>query len=143
VGDAGLAAFVESVVSCLEDPIDLDFARSFVVDTSSGEVTPEVLDQLASELLKVPARVWRDMFAGLLQYDDVPELGRVAAPVLLIWGDRDGLVGREMQEQLLARFPCANLAVYHGVGHTPRWEDPLRFAVDVAAFVERLLPARP
>ena len=46
VGDAGLAAFVESVVSCLEDPIDPDFARCFVVDTSSGEVASEMLDQL-------------------------------------------------------------------------------------------------
>jgi non-heme chloroperoxidase len=140
VGDAGLTAFVESVVSHLEDPIDPGFARSFVVDTSSGEVASEVLDQLVSELLKVPARVWRDMFGGLLQYNDMPELGRVAAPVLLIWGDRDGFVSREMQEQLAARFSCADLLVYPGVGHTPRWEDPLRFATDVAAFVERLLP---
>jgi pimeloyl-ACP methyl ester carboxylesterase len=143
VGNAGLVEFVESVVSRLEDPIDPDLARSFVVDTSSGEVAPGMLDELVSELLKVPARVWRDVFAGLLQYDDVPELGRIAVPVLLIWGDRDGIVGREMQEQLAARLSCADLGVYHGAGHTPRWEDPSRFAADVTAFVERLLPARP
>ena len=143
VGDAGLVAFVESVVSYLEDPIDADFARSFVLDTSSDEVAPDVLDQLVGELLKVPARVWREMFAGLGQYDDMPELGWITAPVLLIWGDKDGFVAREMQKQLAARLSRADLIVYHGVGHTPRWEDPLRFAADVAAFVERLLPVRP
>ena len=142
-GDAAFGEFVESIVSELGDPIDPDFARSFLVDTSSGEVGPEVLDQLVRELLKVPARVWHEMFAGLLEYDDMAELGRITVPTLLIWGDADGLVGREMQEQLSARLPGAELLVYSGVGHTPRWEDPSRFASDVAAFVEGLLPARP
>lgn len=39
------------------------------------------------------------------------------------------------------RIRCAELLVYTGVGHTPRWEDPSRLSVDVAAFVERLLAA--
>ena len=138
VGEPGPAAFVESVVSKLADPIDPELARSFVVDTS-GEIAPELLDEMVRELLKVPARVWHEMFSDLLQYNDLPELGDVAAPVLLIWGDRDGLVSREMQEQLVAGFSCADLVVYPGVGHAPRWEDPVRFATDVTAFAERVL----
>jgi non-heme chloroperoxidase len=140
VGNAELTALVESVVAGLEDPIDPEFARAFVVDTSSDQVGPEMLDQLERELLKVPARVWRETLGGLLQYDDSRELGRIAAPVLLIWGDADGVIGREMQEQLVQRMPSAHLVVYPGVGHTPRWEDPARFAADVSAFVERFLP---
>lgn len=135
---AGLQEFVASVISGLDDPIDPDFARSVVVDTSSGELEPEMLDLLVGELLKVPARVWREMFAKLLEYDDLVELALIAAPVLLVWGDADGLVGHEMQEELARRMSSAELVVYRGVGHTPRWEDPLRFAADVAAFVERL-----
>jgi non-heme chloroperoxidase len=138
-GDAGLEDFVESIVSDLEDPIDSGFARSFVVDTSSGEIGPEMLDQLVAEVLKVPSRVWREMFARLLEYDDTAELGRITAPTLLIWGDADGLVGRAMQEQLAARMSCGDLVVYPGVGHTPRWENPSRFASDVAAFVARAI----
>ena len=141
-GDAGLTAFVESFVSGLEDPIDPDFARDLVVDTSSGGLEPDLLAQLAREVLKVPARVWREMFAELLQYDDTAELAGITAPALLIWGDADGVVGREMQEQLAMRISRADLVVYTGVGHTPRWEDPSRFAADVAAFVERRLPDR-
>ena len=138
-GDAGLEAFVESVVSGLEDPIGPDFARSVLVDTSSNNVAPAVLDQLVGELLKVPARVWREVFADLLTYDDTADLARIAAPVLLIWGDADGVVAREMQEQLQERISRTELVVYPGVGHTPRWEVPARFAADVAAFVERSL----
>lgn len=138
-GDAGLEGFVESVVSRLEDPIDPAFARSFVADTSSDELAPDILDQLTGELLKVPARVWKEIFAGLLAYDDVAELGRITAATLLVWGDADRLVGRDMQEMLVERIRCAELLVYHGVGHTPRWEDPTRFAADIATFVERSL----
>ena len=136
-GDARLEEFVRSVVSELEDPIDPEFARSFVVDTSSSDVAPELIDRLVNEILKVPARVWRESFAGLLRYDGMGELARITVPVLLIWGDADELVERGMQEQLARRLPHATLLVYPGAGHTPRWEDPSRFAADVTAFVER------
>jgi non-heme chloroperoxidase len=82
--------------------------------------------------------VWQECFAALSDYDDLDELGRITAPAMLIWGDGDGLVGRGMQEQLASLIPSAELVVYPGVGHTPRWEDPSRFASDVAAFVDRL-----
>ena len=136
-GDAGLENFVASVVSSLTDPIDPTFARSFLADTSSDKLSPGVLDRLVSEVLKVPARVWQEMFAALLAYDDLNEIGRITAPTLLIWGDADGFVGQNMQDMLAARIRGAELLVYPGVGHTPRWEDPSRFANDVAAFVER------
>jgi len=141
-GHPGLAAFVTSVVSGLQDPIDPAFARSFVVDTSSAEIGPEVVDRLAGEVLKVPARVWQESFDALLNYDDLDELGRITAPTMLIWGDGDALVGRQMQDRLAALIPGAELLVYSGIGHTPRWEDGSRFASDIAAFIERLGHAR-
>jgi hypothetical protein len=100
---------VESVVAGLEDPIDPAFARSVVGRTSSNELAPELLDELVGELLKVPARVWKEMFAGLVAYDDLAELGRITVPTLLVWGDADGLVGRDMQEMLAERIGGAKL----------------------------------
>ncbi|MDQ3640112.1 MAG: alpha/beta hydrolase [Actinomycetota bacterium] len=137
-GHAGFKAFVESVVCALEDPISPDFARSFALDTSSDEVEAEVIDRLVGELLKVPARVWQETFAGLSNYDDLGELRLITAPTMLIWGDADRLVGRDMQEELAELLPDGELLVYSGIGHTPRWEDASRFAADVAGFVERL-----
>jgi pimeloyl-ACP methyl ester carboxylesterase len=131
-----LQAFVDSVVSQLRDPIDLNLARSFLVDTSSEAVDGTLLEALAQDLLKVPAHVWRAMFAGLLSYDDNAELDRITAPVLLIWGDADDVVSREMQDQLARRLSRSELVVHPGGGHTPRWEDPARFAADVTAFVD-------
>ena len=140
--DPGLTAFGESVLSGLTDPIDPDFARAVLVDTSSGDLGSEVTNQLVGELVKVPALVWREMFAALLEYDDTAELARITVPTLMIWGDEDPIVGREMQDQLAEQLPVGELIVYSGVGHTPRWEEPSRFAADVAAFVERRVPGR-
>ncbi len=136
--DARLAEFVETVVSNLDDPISPDVARSFVVDTSSENVTPDTVDLLAEELLKVPARVWRETFAELLRYDDMTELPLIEAPTLLVWGDADALVSRDMQDHLARSIPNADLLVYPGVGHTPRWDDPERFRNDLATFADRI-----
>lgn len=135
VGNAGLQAFLGTV----PDPIDADFAREFVLATSSGDLPPAVVEELANELLKVPAHVWTEMFQSLLGYDDLADIHRIAAPTLLVWGDADPVVSRHMQQALAARLPAAELVVYRGLGHTPRWEDPTRFAGDLAAFTTRLL----
>jgi len=140
--DPSLQEFVESVVSTLTDPIDPAFARSIIVDTSTGELAPELIDELTAELLKVPARVWKAMFSALLDYDDLTELGQITAPTLLAWGDADPLVPRAMQDVLLARINGARLATYPGVAHTPRWEAPDRFADDLQAFAEISLGRR-
>ena len=136
-GHAVFTDFVESVVSSLQDPTEPTFARSFVADTSTEQLAPELVDQLASEMSKVPADVWREMFAGLLAYDDLLEIEHITVPTLLVWGDADGLVDHDMQTTLAGRIHGAELLVYHDVGHTPRWEDPTRFARDVASLVER------
>jgi non-heme chloroperoxidase len=137
-GHVGLEAFVRSTVSKLQDPIDLEFVRSFVVDTSSERISPAHLKRFVSEVAKVPGRVWRETFNELLRYDDTSELGLITQPVVLIWGDADIVLGREDQNELLLRIPSSQLLVYAGVGHTPRWEDPIRFAADVAAFARQI-----
>jgi len=135
--DARLVDFVESVVSNLNDPISPDFARQFVSETSSENVPPDLSDMLASELLKVPARVWKQMFADLLRYEDVDQLADIKAPTLLVWGDADQLINRETQDRLARSIPAADLLVYPGAGHTPRWEDPVRFSRDLVTFTMR------
>jgi non-heme chloroperoxidase len=137
--DAQLLHFVESVVSELNDPISPDFARSFVLNTSSEGVAADLIDLLVKEILAVPASVWQQTFTGLLEYDDRTELPLIEAPTLLVWGDADTLVSREMQDRLLGSIPDSDLFVYPGVGHTPRWDNPARFSSDLVAFAHSLL----
>jgi non-heme chloroperoxidase len=130
---------LQAFVATIPDPIDADFARAFVLGTSTGDLSREIVDQLADELLKVPAHVWRETFGSLLEYDDLADIHRIAAPTLLMWGDADPLISQDMQKALAARIPAAERVVYQGLGHTPRWEDPARFTHALAAFAAHLL----
>ena len=137
-GNAWLEGFVFDVVAKLTDPVDPALARSLVGDTSNPDLPPSVLEEMVEEVLKVPARVWQQAFGALLEYDDTDELARIAAPTLLVWGDADDLVGRDMQDALVSRMRNVELFALPGTGHAPHCEDPARVAAEVAAFVERV-----
>lgn len=126
---------VASAIAPLTDPITPDFARKFAAGTVVRPVPQSFMDAMVAESLKVPARVWRDAFAALLLDDHTAELGHIRAPTLLVWGDQDGLIGREAQDALATGIPGSRLVVYSGVGHSPHWEDPQRFAADLVEFV--------
>jgi non-heme chloroperoxidase len=79
--------------------------------------------------------VWRDAADGLALFDDGDDLGRIAAPTLLVWGDRDGLLPPAERERLAAAVPGARSRVYPQTGHSPHWERPERFADDLVAFM--------
>jgi non-heme chloroperoxidase len=141
--DPQLVGSLESVIAGLDDPITPEFARSFLTKTSSADIQPDLIDLLVEELLKVPAHVWHETFSELLEYDDLSELGRIEAPTLLLWGDADAVVPRGMQDHLARSIPDSVLLVYEGVGHTPRWENPMRFSTDLATFARQVAPTLP
>jgi non-heme chloroperoxidase len=133
-----ISEFWETVVSGLEDPIDWSIASEFQESTLAGPISPSFLEIAIAESLKVPARVWRSAFAGLLEDEHVARLDSIAAPTLLIWGDQDAFVPESDQETLLATIAESRLEIYRGTGHAVHWEEPARFAADLLAFVERL-----
>lgn len=137
--DEMLVEFVDDVVAGLSDPVDRDFARSFIVDTSSDDLAADLIDNLVDELVKVPVVAWAEMFGSLLEYDDTNELSQLPSPAMLVWGELDNVVSRAMQDQLVSLLTRAELVVYADAGHTPRWEQPQRFADDLAAFGSRVL----
>jgi len=130
--------FWSSELARLEDPIPEALARGFQLGTLARRVPDEYLDAVVAESRKVPARVWRACFAAFREDECTSELGRIRAPTLLIWGDRDAFARRSDQDALLAAIEGSRLAVYAGAGHAVHWEEPRRFADEVAAFCEAL-----
>ena len=128
----------ESAVSRLTDPIDPAFVREFQESTLARPVPPAFLDMVVQESLKVPARVWRAAFEGFLEDDVAGHLGGIRAPTLIARGARDALCSRRDEEDLLAAIAGARLLAYENAGHALHWEEPARFAADIAAFVESL-----
>jgi non-heme chloroperoxidase len=124
-------------VAGLADPVDPAFVREFQEACVAEPVPADFLDAIIAESCKVPARVWRSYLAGLLEADVPTETGVIAAPTLILWGDRDAFAPRDDQDALAAAIPGAELVIYHGTGHCPHWEQPERAAADLAAFARR------
>lgn len=132
----GLVEFRNSAVSNLTDPIDPDFVREFQESTLAQPVPQTFLEMVVQESLKVPARVWRAAFEGLLEADFSGELGKIKSPTLIVWGERDAYFPRSDQEALASAIADSQLVVYANAGHALHWEEPDRFAVDLVGFVE-------
>jgi pimeloyl-ACP methyl ester carboxylesterase len=133
--NTALVDYVATVVSRLEDPIDLAIAREFQESTLAQAIPPDFLDLAVRESLKAPARIWRDAFAGLMEDDFTAQLNAINARTLLVWGDRDAMVPRADQYAALGAIASATLTVYEGTGHAVHWEEPERFARDLVAFL--------
>jgi pimeloyl-ACP methyl ester carboxylesterase len=127
------------VVATLEDPIDAAFVHELSEGMVACEVPEAVMATLCEENLKVPARVWRDAFEGLLAAEPPLETGRISAPTLIVWGARDALLPRADQEAMAAAIPGARLVVYPDVGHLPVIEEPERVAADLTALCDAVL----
>ena len=124
----------DSAVATLTDPIDPSFVLEFQRSTLAQPVPQTFLETVVQESLKVPARVWRAAFAALLETDFSGELGTMKAPTLIVWGERDAFFLRREQEALAAAIAGAQLIAYAGAGHGFHWEEPARFAADLATF---------
>lgn len=131
--------FWDSAVSLLVDPIDPQFVRDFQQSTLAQPVPAEFFETVVQESLKVPARVWRALFSTFLQEDWSGELAKITAPTLIVWGDQDAFCPRSDQDMLTAAISQSQLVIYSGAGHDPHWEEPERFASDLAAFTRVLV----
>lgn len=128
----------DSTVSKLTDPIDAGFVRAFAESTLAQPVPQGFVDTMVQENLKVPARVWKATFEGLLEDDSIGELNKIDAPTLIVWGDQDAFLPRGDQKTLETAISGSTLVAYPGAGHAVYWEEPDRVASDVAAFIEGL-----
>jgi non-heme chloroperoxidase len=134
----GVQEMWDSTISELKDPISSDFVREFAESTLAQPVPQAFLETIVQENLKVPARVWRATFKGLLDDRSLRELYKIKAPTLILWGDRDAILPRSDQEFLATAITRSRLLVYTGAGHAFYWEEPGRVASDLAAFIADL-----
>lgn len=128
---------VQSSIQDLRDPVPIAFARDFLASTVHVPLPESFVEPMLSESLKLPARLWRAVLDGIVAYDDSAELPGIAAPTLLMWGDRDALFSRDEQERVVNAIPGAQLTIYSETGHCPNWERPERVAADVQSFLRQ------
>jgi pimeloyl-ACP methyl ester carboxylesterase len=72
--------------------------------------------------------------------DPRPLLHRIEAPVLLLWGERDGMIPFSNAQAYLQNLPNARLVAFPTLGHVPQEEAPATSIAPVLAFLRA--PAR-
>jgi pimeloyl-ACP methyl ester carboxylesterase len=139
---AELAAFIDSTIGPLTDPIPRALADEFQRSTLAHAVDESFLQSMIEQSLRVPAAVWRAAFAGLLDDAFVAGLGRIAAPTLLLHGGADAYVPGADLQTLARAIAQAQPVVWPDAGHAMHWEAPQRFAQTLIEFVQGLPQAR-
>jgi len=134
-GNAGLTEFDIVDVQTLEDPIDPAFVVEFQVSTAFNPLPPAFLDTVVAETLKLPARVWRQAWAGFLAEDHSARLGAIVAKTLILWGERDTMFSLEEQQALAGAIKHSTFITYPETGHALHWDWPERFVDDLHAFL--------
>ena len=130
-------------IATLTDPVDPAFIRAFQEGTVVRRSPAGLVDMAVRESQRLPARVWRAIFAEFQKTDLVRALTAVKAPALIVWGDRDNVVTRADTDRLRGALPQARLVIYEGAGHGFHWEDPSQFARDLVTFLEDVRAAGP
>jgi pimeloyl-ACP methyl ester carboxylesterase len=103
-----------------------------------GEIDPGVVSTFTYHLRhRATAASYLDIAHRLIPELRAPfALERIAAPVLLLWGDRDRLVYHRGAERVLAAVPKSRLELWEGVGHCPQVEVPERFTELLLQFAD-------
>lgn len=128
---------LQRAINELSDPVSRKFVTEFQHSIVVQPVPQEFMTRIIDESMKIPARVWRDVMAGMLAPGGQVELKKITAPTLVIWGDRETVFpDRADQDALASAIPNAVLRVYADTGHGPTWERPEWVAKDLHAFLK-------
>ena len=131
---------LQQAVNALNDPVPTKFVREFQTGILFQSVPDEFIERVIKESLKMPARVWRAVMAGMLASNATARLSSIKAPTLIIWGDQETIFSRAEQDALINAIPGALLKVYPKTGHGPNWERPEQFAIDLKDFMSKVTP---
>lgn len=125
---------LQKAVASLSDPVSDAFARQFQLSTVYTPVGDEFINRAVEESLRLPARVWRALMAGMIATPPAASLGRSGIPVLVLRGEKDTFATAAETDTLAAMVSAKRKKIYANTGHAPHWEQPNAFAKDVLAF---------
>jgi pimeloyl-ACP methyl ester carboxylesterase len=82
-----------------------------------------------------PHQTWEDQLMAIASFDAATRLGRIAAPTLVITGDRDLIMPPENSRRLVRTIRGAQGVLVKGTGHLFFWEAPERAARAIEEFL--------
>lgn len=120
----------------LTPPIDPE--SQFMKDwyANPNPVDQDFITRERTESAAVPIHVWR----GVLWATAIDDLTLVAplvkAPMLVLWGEKDGLFDLSHQEKLEKAYPDAAFEIFREGGHNMFWEFPEKSAKIIRTYLD-------
>ena len=112
-----------------------DLAMTRYFSEEFRERHPEVVAEVGSRFLETPPQGYIGCCDALMSLDYTAQLPRIAAPTLVIAGERDAGTPPRMSEEIVARVAHARLAVIPGAAHLSAVEKPAEFGDLVCNFL--------
>lgn len=100
-----------------------------------GGVDKGLIEPLRREAEAISKHVLQETAAGLGSIDLEPEIARITADTLLVWGDADPFFGLPMQSRITSAIPRCRLVTMKGLGHNPFWEKPQEVTTLIREFL--------
>jgi len=102
----------------------------------ASRLTEAVVDRYRDLMLAPGVRqALLERTAQVLLQPPEPLLGRIEAPTLLVWGERDGLIPFSNAQDYMKAIRHCRLVSLPDLGHVPQEEAPARSLVPVEAFL--------
>ena len=122
-------------VNAFTDHADADFVREFQYSTIALPVPQAFMEATIANSRRMPARVWKDILAGMLAYR--PADPRPNVRTLVLGGNKDAVFSAAEQTELARKYPDSRLLLFEDVGHALHWEKPEAFVEAIMRFSQR------
>ena len=105
----------------------------------SKQVSEISIERFVNNMSRPNAKmVFLSTLLGLKNAPDIYEkLGKITAPVLLIWGKEDTLIPFEYSQQFISSINNCEFIPMEGCGHSPYVEDPEKLSELVIRFLSK------
>jgi pimeloyl-ACP methyl ester carboxylesterase len=121
----------------------LDLRHAWRIVRGLPHLPLTLLPVLCTDALRAGPVTLSKALRELLSMDIRPDLARIEAPTLILWGEHDATLPVAVGRRLHAHLPQAAFLVIAGAGHQPMWECPTAFNQAVLQFLGRGTPPTP
>lgn len=121
-------AFLRARLGPLEGRSMEDAAPAMLEGMFGEDADPAAMPQALAAMRAVPADVYRDTLRCLTTFDRRADMARIAAPTVLIAGERDQAAPLKTMQRMAEAIPGARIIVIPGAGHLIHLEKPAAFA---------------
>lgn len=96
-----------------------------------------LLARLGADALRAGPTTLKKALQELRNIDIRPDLARIEAPTLILWGEHDATLPLAVGQRLHGYLPQAAFQIIAAAGHFPMWERPVAFNQAVLQFLAR------